>query len=155
MATIHNKTFIDAPIEKVYSFARNPERWHTWWVGLHLPDKITGHGEPGTIVKHNFTMAGIAFPLTSKVLEDRPGPKKAHWKGEFQGPITGHHTWNYTAKGEGTEVTLDLEYTVPGRALGQIADRLVIEKLQEKAMQQTLENLKIVCEAEVPATTTR
>lgn len=155
MATIRKTIFIDAPIEKVYAFARNPERWHTWWTGLHLPDKITGHGEPGTTVKHSYTMAGIPFPLTSRVLEDRPGPKSGLWKGEFEGPISGHHTWTYTAKGEGTDVNIEIDYNVPGRALGQIADRLLIEKLQEKAMEQTLENLKIVCEAEVPAHVTR
>ncbi|MDH7487805.1 MAG: hypothetical protein QHJ81_16220 [Anaerolineae bacterium] len=44
-------------------------------------------------------------------------------------------------------MTADIEYTVPGSALGRIADRLIIERMQERAIQQTLENLKLLCEA--------
>jgi hypothetical protein len=151
MTHIHKTNLIHAPIEKVYPFSRDPQRWNDWWVGLSAPDEIKGNGEPGTIIKHHYKMAGINFPVTSTVLEDKFGPKESRWKGKFEGPIAGEHTWTYTAKGDETEVVLDLDYTVPGKALGRIADRLLLERLQEKAMDHTIENLKLLCEAEVPA----
>jgi len=43
-------------------------------------------------------------------------------------------------------VTADIAYTVPGKALGKIADRLIIERMQERGLEQTLENLKLLCE---------
>jgi hypothetical protein len=46
---------------------------------------------------------------------------------------------------------MTIDYTVPGKLLGHIADKLVIERLQEKAIEQTLENLRILCEAEAHA----
>lgn len=151
MAHIRKNILINAPVEKVYAFARDPKRWNTWWTGLSEPQEITGTGDVGTVVKHNYTMAGMTFPVISRVLEDKPSPRQGRWRGEFNGPITGEHTWTYTANGPKTEVIVDIAYTVPGKLLGVIANKLVIERLQEQAMQHTIENLKLVCEAEVEA----
>lgn len=151
MAHIRKSILINAPIEKVYAFARDPERWNTWFVGLSEPEEIKGHGEAGTIVKHKFTMAGLSFPIVSRVLADQPGPKVAHWRGAVEGPIAAEHVWTYTSNRDVTEVLTDIDYTIPGKAIGNIADKLVIEKLQERAAENTLENLKLLCESEVTA----
>jgi hypothetical protein len=42
----------------------------------------------------------------------------------------------------------ECQETVPGKALGKIANRLVIERTQERSAEQTLENLKALCESE-------
>ena len=151
MAKIERHIFVNAPIEKVYAFARDPKRWNTWFTGLSAPEQVIGTGEKGTVVKHHYTMAGMTFPLTTRVTDDRPGPKGAHWRGEIEGPLAGHHDWTYVANDDSTEIRMQIEYTVPGKLLGQIADKLVIERLQEKAIEQTMENLRILCEAEVHA----
>lgn len=151
MAHIEKTTLIHAPIEKVYAFARDPNHWSDWWVGLSEAENITGTGEAGTVVRHHYKLAGISFPVTSRVLEDRPGPKEAYWKGTFAGLLSGQHEWTSKAMGEATEVTVKIDYTVPGKALGRFADRLLIERLQEKAMEHTLENMKVMCESEVRA----
>lgn len=152
MTHIHKTALINAPVEKIYPFARDPHFWNAWWVNLSPAEEIKGNGEPGTIVRQHYKMAGINFPVTSTVVEDTFGPKLARWKGRFEGAITGHHEWTYTAKGDQTEVAADIEYEVPGKALGRFADHLLIERLQDKALEHTLENLKMVCEAQVAAT---
>jgi coenzyme Q-binding protein COQ10 len=91
-------------------------------------------------------MAGVHFPVTVKVLEDHIGSEGGRWKGKVEGPLAGEHTWTYTPKNGDTEVTVDMEYTVPGKALGKIADRLVVERTQERSAEQTLQNLKLLCE---------
>lgn len=151
MTHIHKQAVIDAPLDKVYPFARNPEHWNEWWVGLSAAEEIRGKGEAGTTTRHHYKMAGINFPVTNTVIEDSFGPKLAVWKGRFDGPIAGEHRWTYTAQGDRTEVVLDLDYTPPGKALGRLADRLIVERLEEKAMDHTIDNLKLLCEAEVPA----
>lgn len=149
MAHIHKTILIHAPVQKVYGLARDPNRWNQFFVGLSEPEKIEGKGEKGTVVKHDFLLAGMKFPITSKVLEDKTDPKEAHWKGEFQGPLTGKHEWTYVAKGNDTEVITDIDYEVPGKLLGKIANKLVVEKMQERAAENTLENLKLLCEANI------
>lgn len=46
----------------------------------------------------------------------------------------------------GTEVTFTSEYSLPGRMLGWMLDRLLVEKDVEKTVVQTLVNLKKVLE---------
>ena len=148
MARIERSILIHAPVDKVYAVARDPNRWPTWFVGMDEIDKLTGSGEVGTVVEFGYAMAGMRFPVTVEVLEDHVGPEGARWKGKIGGPLAGEQTWVYTPKGSDTEVTVELEYTVPGKALGQIANRLIIERTQERSADETMENLKALCEAE-------
>lgn len=148
MAHLKKSILIHAPVETVYALARDPNRWATYYVGLSEPGKVTGEGEVGTVVEHSYLMAGMRFPVTTEVLEDHIGPEGARWKGKIGGPLAGEHTWTYAPKEGNTEVTADIEYTVPGTALGRIADRLIIERMQERSLEQTLENLRLLCEAE-------
>jgi len=146
MAHLKKSILIHAPVEKVYALARDPRRWATWFVGLSEPEKLSGEGEVGTVVEQSFLMAGMRFPVTTEVLEDYVSPEGARWKGKIGGPLAGEHTWTYTPRNGDTEVTADIAYTVPGKALGKIADRLIIERMQERGLEQTLENLKLLCE---------
>lgn len=146
MAHIKKSILIHAPVEKVYALARDPRRWDAWYAGLSEPTEITGQGEAGTVVKHSYLLVGIHFPVTSRVLEDHIGPERGVWRGTIEGPLDGGQTWIYTPKNGDTEVMAEIDYTVPGSALGRIADRLVIERMQERSLEQTLENLKLLCE---------
>ena len=146
MAHIKKTIFINAGLEKVYSVARDPKQWSTWFAGLTEPDKVTGNGEVGTIVEAKYLMGGTQFPVTTRVVEDKLSQDEANWKGKIEGPLSGEQTWTYRAREGKTEVTVDVEYTVPGSALGKIADRLIIEKMQERSTDLTLENLKSLCE---------
>lgn len=139
MAHIKKSILIHAPVEKVYALARDPRRWDAWYAGLSEPTEITGQGEAGTVVKHSYLLVGIHFPVTSRVLEDHIGPERGVWRGTIEGPLDGGQTWTYTPQHGGTEVTADIEYTVPGAALGRIADRLIIERIQAHSLEQTLE----------------
>jgi len=146
MAHISKNAVIDAPLDKVYAVARDPDRWAEWFVGLSEPEKLEGSGEVGTVAEFSYALAGMNFPVKVEVLEDEIGPRSARWKGRIEGPLAGQQTWTYESVGGGTEVAMELEYTVPGSALGKLADRLVIERNQERAAEQTMENLKELCE---------
>lgn len=146
MTHLKKSILIHAPVEEVFALATDPTRWDTWFSGLGEPERITGAGEVGTVVEHSYLMAGIRFPLTSRVLEKQISPEGGHWRGKAMGPMAGQHTWTYTPKNGDTEVTVEMEYTVPGKALGKIADRLIIERMEERSLEQTLENLKLLCE---------
>jgi uncharacterized membrane protein len=147
MAYLKKSILIQAPIEQVYALARDPSRWATFYVGLSEPEEVIGEGEVGTTVKHTYLMAGMRFPVTTVVLEDEIAPTGGRWRGKIEGPLAGEHSWSYMPKEGGTEVTVEMNYTVPGAVLGRIADRLIIERMQSHATAQTLENLKLLCES--------
>ncbi|HYA88599.1 MAG TPA: SRPBCC family protein [Nitrospirota bacterium] len=151
MAHLKKNRLIYAPIEKVYAFARNPMNWATWYVGLSEPEKVTGGGEVGTSVEHSYLLAGIRFPVTTRVLEDSSGAEGCRWRGLIEGPLEGEQTWNYRPQSGGTEVTFEIQYTVPGKALGKFVDRLIIERMVEHNAELTMENLKMMCEKKTMA----
>lgn len=146
MTKVKKSILIHAPMEAVFALATDPKRWDTWYAGLSEPEKITGEGEAGTVVEHSYLLAGIRFPVTSHVLEKQSSPEGGRWRGKVEGPLAGEHTWTYTPKNGDTEVMVEMDYTVPGKALGKIADRLIIERMEERSLDQTLENLKLLCE---------
>ena len=148
MASLKKSILINAPFEQVHAVARDPKRWETWYVGLSEPEKVTGDGGVGTVVQHSLLLAGIRFPVTSRVMEDHIDAMGARWKGKIEGPLAGEHTFTLTPKLGDTEVTVEMEYTVPGKLLGKIVDRLIIERMMERNIEHTLENLKMVCAKE-------
>ena len=152
MSHIYKTILINAPIDKLYNFARDPQHWNTFFIGLGAPEEVKGTGTAGTVAKFPYAIAGVPFPVTIRVNDEKLVGTKAFWKATIEGPLAGNIEWNYMAKTNGeTEVTLDINYTVPGKLLGKITDKLLIERMQEKAAAATLENLKLLCEAEVTA----
>jgi len=138
---------INAPIEKVHGLADDPQKWPTFYVGLGEAKRIEGNKGPGTTVEHDYLIAGMHFPVTTKVTEnseDAGGVR--HWKSTFDGPLHGWQNWDYEPKDGGTFVTAEIEYSVPGSIFGKVADRLVVERMQERAIRHTLENLKELSE---------
>ncbi|NUU33166.1 SRPBCC family protein [Arthrobacter sp. C9C5] len=147
MGHIKLDTQIDAPVGRVTEIAVDPYHWASWWVNLSEPKKVEGDGRAGTVVEHSYLMAGVPFPVTTRVLENEPTASGGqHVRLEFDGPLKGWQTWDYEPSGTGTRVTAEIEYNVPGAAIGKFADRVLVERLQERAREQTLANLKLMAE---------
>lgn len=147
MSNLKVSNFINAPLEKVSEYAMNPKEWEHWYAHLSGPEKLNGNGDAGTVGEFKYTLLGIHLPMTVKVKECTLSPEKHVWIGTFAGPLYGTQTFTYMPKNGGTEVTAEIEYTVPGSIFGKIANILVIEKIQENATIATLANLKAICEA--------
>ena len=148
MGHIQQSIQIDAPVERVTEIATDPNRWASWWVNLSEAKRVDGDGGAGTVVEHSYLMAGVPFPVTTRVAEMTPtnaGGK--HVRIEFDGPLKGWQVWDYEPAGSGTRVDMEIEYNVPGAAIGKFADRVLVERLQERARQHTLENLKLMAES--------
>ena len=147
MSVIKKSIIIDRPIEKVYKFATNPTKWYQWYFGLSEPENLVGNGEAGTKMDIKYTILGIHLPVKCEVIENTEKGDCYVWKGKILGAIESNQTWTYVPDENSTEVMIDMEYEVSESVLGKLADALIVEKIQENAMEQTLKNLKLVCEA--------
>lgn len=147
MAHVKDSIFIKATPGKVHAFAADPYKWCHWFVGLGEVKSVEGDGSAGTVVHHTYLMTGVHIPLTTRVVENRSEADGSfHWRGENDGPLAGWLSWDYQPKDDGTMVTLQIEYAMPGGVPGELASRLFIERNQERAAQLTLENLKHLTE---------
>lgn len=147
MWTLEKSIIIERPIEEVYGYATNPALWYQWYAGLSEPGNMTGEGEVGTKADFTYTMIGMRLPIAVEVIENKQSGLGYSWKGEVTGSITSHQHWTYTKEGRGTKVSYAEAYEMPSSVLRKVADKLIIRKLLDNAMEQTFKNLKDVCEA--------
>ena len=148
MYRVRKTITIHATPEFVYRKARDPKFWGTWFTGLIGPKALEGDGSVGTVVEYAYALAGLEFPLTIEVTDDVMTPKYCRSSGTIKGPFSGTQTFEYVETEDGTEVTLEMAYTIPGSALARMANILVIESMEERSAELTLENLKLLCELE-------
>ncbi len=146
MVQIQKQLLIWAPLHEVYELARDPKRWALWLVGLSEPKSLVGEGEVGTVSAHDYLLMGKPFPVIYTVLEDCVTTRGAYWRTKIEGPFAGEYSWKYFPKRGGTKVSAELSYTVPRTTVGKAADPLVVERLQERALEHSLTNLKMICE---------
>ena len=148
MTHLKDSIFIAAPPERVHAYAADPKTWSTWFAGLGEAESIEGDNSPGTVVKQSYMMMGMHLPITTTVTEhDARADGAWHWKADNAGSIDGWQSWDYRPQDGGTFVEVEMEYEVPGSVFGKVADRLFVERNQERALRHTLENLKQITES--------
>src|SRR5690606_2835048 len=102
--------------------------------------------ETGTTMDMKYTMLGMHLPIEVEVLETGKDGDGYSWNGTVKGAITSEQFWTYVPEGKGVEISLDMNYELPGKLVGKVANKLIIKKLMDNSMEQTLNNLKAVCE---------
>lgn len=148
MGHIKDSIHIDAPVEKVDKFTDDPNNWPTFMEGMGAPDKITGDGGVGTVVEFTLLFAGVHLRETSRIVEVRRNPDGGgHVRYDIVGAMPASQTWDLKPENGGTLISMEMEYTLPGSVLGKVADRLVGEKMSERDIHHSLENLKLLMES--------
>lgn len=144
MAHVEQDITIDAPVEAVFSRLMNPETATEWLVNLEEVRNLTGV-EVGASYEWTFNMVGrIPFKGKNVFTAIVPNQQLTY---ESTGGVISKWDWQLTPTADGgTQVHVIVDYTVPGKALGALADKLFIERQNEKDLRQTLANLKRVVE---------
>jgi carbon monoxide dehydrogenase subunit G len=139
MTTIQKSILINAPVERVGAVLDDPHRLPEWYAGVEQVDPEPGYPtEVGASNKVLYKAAGISFE--TKFTTREFGPHQRAFK--IEGMINGTNQWQLAAEGEGTRVTVTFDYEMPGGGIGKIADRLFVERTNEKNTVTSLENLK-------------
>jgi len=144
--TVEKSIVSDRPIDEVYYYAKYPNHWYQWYVGLSEPRNLNGQGEAGTTMDLDITLLGMQLPIIVAVTENSRTDNGYVWKCVVKGSIDSLQSWTYTPEGTRTRINFEEEYEVPQSLLMKIADKLIIKKLLNNALDQTLKNLKDICE---------
>jgi hypothetical protein len=98
-------------------------------------------GGPGTTWKWIWVSLGMEFEGIGRCLKHEPGRLYSF---KTEGGI--ETTWTYTAKpdGEGTKLTIHVDYTVPERAKSKLPPDKVGEAMKNSEAGQVIQNLKII-----------
>ncbi len=134
---------INAPIEKVFDAATNPQKMDQYISTAELVNTKGKPDEPGSYSEWIYPVAGMKIRGKNTVSEvDKP----RRLIQEMSGTMTGKWIWNLQQEGQAVKVDFCIEYSVPGGILGKIADKLFLGRMNQKNMERTLHSLKAYCE---------
>ena len=143
MVHVHKEIHIDAPVHKVFEFTNDANNFPEFWPSLIAAEDVEYLDNGGTRFHYVYKMAGMTFEGESEDIEVIPDQLIVN---ETGGGIPSNWRWQFTPDNGHTQLTLDVDYEVPGRALGKLAEP-IIRKLNENDVNTMLSNLKMLMEA--------
>lgn len=142
MATWKKCIEIHAPADKVFAYLDEPMNLVEWMVGMVEVRNVIGTGA-GQQYEGSYKMGGVVLRGQSTVIEYALNDYAVH---QSIGAI--NSTWGFRLEPSehGTQVTFDVEYSIPIPIIGKLAERIVLRR-NEREFHLSLENLKELLEA--------
>ena len=147
MSTVHVKTRIQAPVDRVWKTVMDPSCLADW-VTIHR--SVSGvSGQPlrkGSTMEQVLCLRGVTFHVHWKLV-DVSEPNHAEWEG--QGPAHSEARIRYELSPDGngaTEFDYINEFKPPGGRLGSVASRLIVGAASEREARNSLARLKSLLE---------
>ncbi len=144
MAHIEKSVTIDAPLAEVFRYASNLKKVSEWFP-LDTRNPTHELAEKGAKYDWSYNMVGVKFEGTAEFTDVVPN-ERARLK--TTGGIPSQWEYRYASDGTRTTVAVTVDYEVPGKVLGKIADKLVVERVNANTVEHALANLKAICESQ-------
>ncbi len=143
MAKLEKSVTIKAPVEKVFDFMADPKNYPEVWPSMVEVKDVQPSPTGGNNFSWTYKMAGMRFEGTSETTEYIANQRTV---AENKKGIPSKFTWIYKPEAGGTNLTVQVEYTVPVPLLGKLAEAFII-KQNENEMDVLFANLKARMEA--------
>lgn len=137
MAKVEGTVHINVPPEQVLETVTNILALPEVIPSLEKVWDIQGHGA-GCTYQWQYKMSGVSFEGGAEITEATPERLTL----KTSGGIPSTWVYDFTPAAEGTDLKLSVEYTVPGSVLGALADKLVVERQNQKEVNESLANFK-------------
>ena len=129
MATVERNITINAPIEKVFTYIADPKNELETVPSITDIRDIIGQGV-GQRYSWTYKMMGISLKGESEVIEYVPNER---YVTKSTGSIISTWTWTVKPEGDGTQLNLVVEYTIPVPVLGKVGEWLVLRQNEREA----------------------
>ena len=145
MPVIRKSVNIAAPLDKVFAILDDPARIQEFGVGVtrvsdvnQTPERV---GDTGRIT---YSAMGLRFPMKITVTAHEVN---ARIEMSMEGGMSGTMNWELTPQGNGTALSLTIDYRMRGGILGKALDALLVERMNDRNAERMMENLKMIGEA--------
>ncbi|MCU0498239.1 MAG: SRPBCC family protein [Anaerolineae bacterium] len=147
MPYVEQTIVISAPLEVVFSaVAHQPERMVAWWPPIELQERVTPPPTAvGAISRYVYNMMGVRIKGEHRVMEY---VENQHLLVKTISGIDASFGFSFQRLGPETQVTVRVNYSLPGAILGQLFNRLTIEQRNHDDLVIGLKNLKKIIESE-------
>jgi len=152
MGHVRDTFHIDAPPDRVWALGTDPSRYAEWQAGLVEVRDISGPlDQVGSKYTAVYKVMGRRLEGTSEVTKVEPG-RLIEERGSIIGGGPASTTIRIEPAADGTDMTVELDYDLPGGMIGDIADKLFMERAIERQIRHSNENLKALAEAKAGVT---
>ena len=143
MAKITRSIFINAPVEKVFNYHTDPNNNTEYWPSMVEVKNIEDHPTGGKKFDWVYKMVGVRFEGTTIPIEYVPNKRLVF---ETKGGIESTFVYDYELEGDGTRLSIEVDYTIPVPVLGKLAESFIL-KSNERETDTILANVRDICEA--------
>ena len=146
MPVVENSIVISAEADKVFGILDDAQRFPEYFAGVVRVSNVTLSEERvGDSANITYSVLGVHFDLKSTILKwEKNKSVVAQLEGAFPGTVS----TTFDEQNDGVKVTQTFDYTIGGGVLGRALNAVLVERMNERNAQHTLENLKTLCEAE-------
>ncbi|HJW21094.1 MAG TPA: SRPBCC family protein [Candidatus Limnocylindrales bacterium] len=151
MTLIKRIARFDVPVERVFELGCDFKRYPEWSVNYPVAPEILGPTPLGVGTKLHSTMQilGRRTEGTSEIVKFDP-PRVIEFKGTSVEGGSLRVLYRLTPLGTSTDCEIEYEYEPTMGILGQIADRLFVERAVERDIDHSIENFKALVELKMP-----
>ena len=147
MAHVKDSITISSTPEKVHSYVAMVDKWPAWSDAVGRVNRHVGDGSSGTVVYQTYSLVGKSIEFITTVKENGAKPEGGYvWRSERVGDLPGWLSLDFDLQDGKTLVTGELEYELPGGALGRVADHLGAKAAMEHSLGHALRALKELAE---------
>ena len=143
MKTIENSITIKAPVEKVFQYVDDPQNDPEWMIGMMEVHEAEGTPGVGRHFHWTFKMAGIPLKGQSTTIEHVPNRRTVT---ESEGQISSTWAADVEPVGDGTKLTMKVDFTIPIPVLGKLAERLMLRQ-NDRNHKASMTTIKEILEA--------
>ena len=146
MGSINRSTFVTCPPERVFAVLADVDRL-TEFSSMTVAIR-NGPGRPvraGDRFEQVVKVLGKELESEWQVVEVSP-PARLRFVGTAPGGARATLVESIQAEGDGTKVTLDVDYDLPLGLLGDAVDALFLHSKNEEQAEEILDRLKELCE---------
>jgi uncharacterized membrane protein len=143
MAKLERSIVIKGTVVEIESITNDIDRMPEWYSGV---TKATTDGvfpDAGGTVVMTYKAAGLTFEMSQTSLEYEYG-KGGKYK--LEGMIAGNYEEFLEPLENGTRYTMKFDYNMPGGGVGKVVDKLIVERMNAKQLEDSLKNLKRLVE---------
>lgn len=143
MAKAKASIVINKPIEEVFDYTCSVANGPAFIPNLNENTEIQGDGV-GQTYNWRFNMAGVDLKGKGEVtVFDRPHREEM----SITGDTTANWVFSFEEENGGTKATVEVDYDIVESALQKLANRMVVDKFNQKTAEQMLDNLKTILES--------
>ncbi len=147
MPLVEQSIEIESPVSAVFNMiADQPERQAEWWPPIELQERVSPPPtEVGSVSSYVYNMMGVKIKGEHEVLEMA---RDEYLRVKTISGIDSEFEFIFQPSGLGTLLTIRVNYNLPGSVIGQLLNKMVIEKKNEQDLNDGLVNLKSIMETE-------